>query len=145
MPVNPSVIVTSTVIFHHQPPPLHPFHTLCIRLRSAEPESKTSHFIRSCHSCFKNCIPIAIFPSSSRLPGPPFAFSQFHIALQERATLCLFDFTSFASLSIPTLQSPLTPHFHFAFTCPEGAFKALSTLCPAARPRALRLCISPTL
>lgn len=56
------------IFIHIRQPPFSHSHTLCIRLRSTEPESKTSLFIQSSHSCSKNCIPTPLFLFISHRP-----------------------------------------------------------------------------
>lgn len=117
MPVDSCVIITSTVIFHHLPPPLHPLshalHTASVCRTGVEDQPFHSILPFLFQKLHTHCCLSFIFPPS----WATICIFPFHIALQERATLCLFDSTSIASLSIPSPQSPLTtpPHFHFAF------------------------------
>lgn len=123
-------------------PPLSP--TLCIRLRSAEPESKTSLFVSSCPFLFQklhtHISPSLHFPL---FLGHHLHLFSFHIALQERAILCFYSNLSHCIVGISLPPNPphhniFTSHVLSSFVC---FYTSSRQSYLAARPRALRLCI----
>lgn len=98
------------IFIHIRQPPFSHSHTLCIRLRSTEPESKTSLFIQIFTFLFqKIAYPRLSFPSFPIVPGSSFAFILIphSIARASHIVFCLIFFP-IASLSFPSPNIPIT-------------------------------------
>lgn len=111
--------------------------TLCIRLRSTEPESKTSLSIRSSHSCSKNCIPTSlIYLYPPIFPGSPFAFILIpHSIARASHIVFYFDIFPLHPYHFPPIPIPLSiSQLHFASHIESGLSSPFSVFLSCCAP-----------